>query len=504
MVRAALGASAGRIVRQLLTESMLLAVVAGAAGATIAAWGVTALLKLIPPALRAQLPYSNSLSVDLRTLLFTAALALATGILFGVAPALRARVAALHSALAEDSRTAAGSRNSLRAGLVVGEVAIAVTLLIGSGLLLETLWRVAHADAGFNSHNLLVGNFAAPFSKYNANDKALQLDQQLQGRLSEIPGVAGAALTTDIPLNGANSWLYFQVQGAPVLPIGQQPLAVVHNATPSYLSTLQVPLLAGRMFTDQDDYSAKVQVAVVNQKMASQYLGGKPLGKILRFTSLPNIPPMEVVGVVADVKESFLDRPDVPAIYLPAAQSPMAAGALVLRTQGDPNNFVPAVREALASVDRDIAVYNTSSMDERIAGSNSMFLRRMPALLVGVFASLALLLSSIGIYGVISYGVVRRTREFGVRMALGATSGAVVRLVLRSGARLTLLGILIGLVTGCVAAQLASSLLFGVKPFDLTVLAATAAAVALVSLTAAFLPAMRAARLQPLSALRHE
>jgi putative ABC transport system permease protein len=421
------------------------------------------------------------------------------GVLFGLAPALRRETAALHLDLAEAGRGAAGSHRRIRDLLVVGEVATAAALLVGSALLVESLLRVVNVDPGFNRHNLLVMNYSLP---PESNGDAFLRDALRN--ISALPGVVSVAATSVPPLScsGPCNTSRFQVENEPAVSTANQPEANNRQVTAGYFQTLQAQLLQGRQFTERDMQQDAPLVAIVNRTLANKYYGGSPIGKHFTFTCCPGQKPREIIGVVADIQEGALGSEQLPALYTPSRAS--GANALMVRTVGDPANYVPSIRKTLLSINSKTVVFRPSTLDRIVETSMPMFLRRLPAVLVAVFGGLALLLAAIGIYGVLSYSVAQRTREFGIRMALGAGARDLLRIVLNSGLKLILCGLGIGLVAAAALSRLAVSMLFGVRAIEPLTYAAVAIVVGLIATAATLVPALRAARLDPLDALRYE
>ena len=514
-IRSALGASRSRITRQFLTESIVLSVLAGAAAIVVATFGVSALGAMVPQQVRASMPFLERLQINLPVLLFTFGVATVSGMIFGLAPALRAARANLHVELANDTRTSTGKQR-LRDLLVVGEAALAAMLVVGSGLLVSSMWRLVNVDPGFNRHNLLTVGYQPPPARYqdpppadpNAPQRSTKLiayQRSVQEKVAAIPGVTGvAALVGPLPLScdGCNT-VRFRPQGYPAPTGAKQPEGNIRVVTDDYFRVLQARLLKGRNFSEQDtDISPRV--VIVNRALAEQYFGGDALRKTLTFTFSPTQKPREIVGVVENMKQGFFDQPETPTLYLPFAQSANPGGTLIIRTAGDPATAAESVRQALLSIDGDTAVFRITTLDANVESSTAMFLRRLPALLVTIFGGLALLLAAIGVYGVVAYSVAQRTREFGIRMALGASTGDVMRMVMSRGARLAAMGALIGLAGAAVLVKVEARLVFGLRAADAAAFLLAAALIAFISLLASYVPARRAARLDPLAALRHE
>jgi putative ABC transport system permease protein len=503
-IRNALGASPRRIIRQFLTESVLLGMISGAAGLLLAVWGVSLLADSVPKAVREGVPFLTRLPINGTVLGFAMAISLLTGVLFGLAPALRISATNLRAALSDDSRTTAGGRQGLRDLLVIAEVGLAAMLLVGAGLLLQSLWRVVNTDPGFNRQNLLTMRYALPPGTYKEDAKVIAYERAAEEKIAGLPGVQGVAVGNILPLtcNGCNT-VRFRVQGQAPVESAVQPEGNIRVITPSYFGVLQARMLKGRQFTDADGEKSP-KVVIVNRALADEYYGGDAVGKTLTFTYAPNQPAREIVGLVGDVKETSLDTPNKPALYLPFAQDPSNFASVLVRTSGDPLAAAESVRQTMLSIEQQTAIFNPSSMELQISNSMPVFLRRLGARLVSLFGWLALLLAAIGIYGVVSYSVAQRTREFGVRMALGARAEDVLRLVMGRAARLVIPGIVAGLVGAAALAKIASRMLYGVRPTDVFTFAAATVLVATVALLASYIPARRAARLHPLDALRYE
>jgi predicted permease len=501
-VRAALGARRIRVVRQMLTESMVLGLGGAILGVPLAMWA----LKLFISLNAADLPRIQSAGLDVTVLAFTAAIAIVTSIIFGLAPALRASSPNLTEFMKEGrGTTAGGSHQRLRGALVVVETTLGLTLLVVAGLLLRSFHRLLSVDPGLNPHGVLTLTFDLPDKKYS-DQQQIEFYTQLLPRLQTIPGVVSAAAVTPLPLSGNGAIITFQIEGRPV-PKAEEPAADIKVATPNYFHTMNIPLLSGRDFTEHDTDKAP-GVVIVNQAFAQRYFPNENvLGKrITPGASNSGEPkPREIIGVVANVKGRKLDVEDVPEYYIPDTQLNFGSMTFCLRTSVEPHSIASAVRSVVSSTDPDLPLYDIKTMDEYL--SATLATPRFQAMLLEAFAGLALLLTAVGLYGVIAYAVALRTHEIGVRITLGATPANVVRMVLKSGLRLTAIGVAAGIVLSLIGARFAtsfSSLLFGVKPTDFLTFAAVATIVALVSLLACYIPAYRASKVDPMIALRYE
>jgi putative ABC transport system permease protein len=497
-IRTAMGASRLRLARQLLTESSLLALTGGASGLLIAAWGVKLIAALDP----ANFPRINEVNIDGRALTFALIVSLLTGVLFGLAPALQLPNHGLYETLKEGGRGAAGVRRGrLRQALVVFEVALALVLLVGAGLLGASFLRLMKVDPGLDSTNVLTVNLNLSSSKYPNGQRQTAVLRQILERVSAAPGVRSAGLTSTLPFTGGPA-TNFEIEGRPPAEVGQAPIADIRIVDANYFRTLSIPLRAGRLFAESDGAEAP-RVMVINEEMARRHWPNEnPIGR--RVTMKDWGPPLtgEIVGVVGDVKADGLDSSTRPMIYWPYPQFPGVFNALVIRAEGDPMNIVAAVKSQVWSVEREQPLSGIQPMEEVIAVSIAP--RRFNMLLLGIFAALALMLAAVGIYGVISYTVAQRTREIGVRMALGARRADVLKLVVRQGMSLALAGIGAGLAASFALTRLMANLLFGVSPSDPLTFGAIASLLGSVALLACYLPARRATKVDPLVALRSE
>ncbi len=500
-IRAALGAARRRIIGQLLTESLLLALTGGAIGLLLAVWGNSLLVSLIPR----EVPRIGDTSLDARILLFTLAISVVTGVIFGLVPALQASRFDLNQSLKDGGRdTAAGvGQNRLRGLLVVSEVAIALVLLIGAGLLMKSFGRLLNVAPGFNPDKVLTMEVQLadlPPSRYENHEEQAKFFEQLFERLQSLPGVENAGGVLSVPLSGASESTEVLLEDQATTSNAERPEADYTIVTPNYFSTLQIPLLKGRQFTPQDKSGAP-RVIIINDIFAARVWPRQdPIGK--RFRVGFEKEPREVVGVVGSIKQAALDAEARPAMYLPHAQSPTNLLTVLVRTTGEPMSMAAAVREQVRAIDADVPVTHVQTM-EKVLGA-SVAQPRFSMLLVALFAGLALILSTVGIYGVMAYSVSRRAHEIGVRMALGAGAGEVLKLVLKDGMSLAFAGIGVGLLGAFALTRLMASLLFDISAKDPVTFASVAAFLAVVAFIACYIPARRATKVDPLIALRNE
>src|SRR5215207_9429456 len=497
-VRTALGASRLRIVRQLLTESVLLSIVSGLIGLGLSIWLVKLLIAISP----ANSPRVDEIGIDLRVFGFTFGVTVLAGLLFGLFPALQTSRPNLNEMLKDSGRRGSdsGGRNRIGSLLIVSEIALSFVLLAGAGLLIKSFLHLREINPGFNADNVLVMRLSLPPGKYERGEPRAQIYKQLIDSVKAAPGVQSAGAILSLPLGGDTFGVGRGVirEGRPATPEEQsnaQHLAV----TPDYFQTLQIPVKAGRAFTDHDNFQS-TKVVIVNEAMARQlWPGENPVGK--RFSIWRDEKfPREVVGVVGNTKSS-LDEEAGHQMYVPYAQDPTWSSlSLVVRTAGEPGALAGTVREAIRAVDKGVPTYNLKTMDDVISTSNAP--RRIPMLLLSAFAGVAMLLAMLGIYGVTSYYVTQRTHEIGVRMALGAQVEDVLKLVLKRAMVLAVIGIGIGVAGAIAVTRYLTSLLFGVKPIDVWTFVGVALILGLVVLIACVVPARRAARIDPLEALR--
>jgi predicted permease len=502
-IRAALGASRWRVVRQFLTESIVLSLVGGAAGLLIAYWGVPALVSALPQSQLNAMPFLTTLSLDARILTFSFALSLFTGVVFGLAPALQSSRLDLNEVLKEGGRnSAAGASHRLRSAMVVTEIALAVVLLVGAGLMMKSLLRLLQTNVGFRTENLLTMTVVLPAKKFTEPNQMINAFQQLQERAQSLPGVWGAGTVDILPLNGGNTTRFY-VDGDPVPAPGKEIESNLRVVSDTYFKTLGVPMIAGRMF-DERDAPDKPGVVIIGKTIADRLFPGRdPIGRKIRYPSIQS-PPDTIVGVVGDVKITGLDEAIRPVLYYPFRQSAAPFANLVVRTDADPIALTNSIRNEIRNLEPDTAILNVNSMDQMIAQTPASFMRRFPALLISIFAVVALLLASIGIYGVVSYSVSQQTHYIGVRMALGASPSDILRMVLKQGLVLALAGVAIGICAAFGLMRLLRTLLFEVSTNDATTFTLVASVLFVVALLACYLPARRATRVDPLVALRYE
>ena len=495
-VRAALGAGRFRIIRQLLVESFLLAGMGAAAGLVLAIWGVDLLMALKPE----NLLKLQTVTMDGRVLGFAAAVSLLTGILFGLAPAWQLSKPNLQLALkANDRSVTAGGR--LRGLLVVSEIALALVILIGAGLLLKSFVRLLNVSPGFEAGNLVTMMVPAAGAKYAQEESVRQFYGQVLERVSKVPGVEAAGIVSNLPLSGNGDRISFHIEEKPLLNPANAPSLERYGISPDYLRTMRIRLLRGRDFAEQDNANVPL-VAMISETAARKFWPGEdPLGKSVRLGAITN-PIRTIVGIVSDVQHQGLeDAPDT-QIYVPHAQWTDSFMQLAVRTTNDPTSVVAAIRHEISAVDKDIPIYQIATMHKLLATTTAQ--RRFTLLLSGIFAGLSLLLAGVGIYSVIAYAVAHRTHEIGIRMALGAQMRDVLQLVLRQGMKLALAGVALGVIASLGLTHFMKSLLFGVRATDPITFAAIALLLAIVALLACWIPARRATKVDPMIALRYE
>jgi len=498
-VRAALGASRTAIVRQLLAESLLLAIISGAVGIFAGYAGVRALLALNHGTV-SQL--SAGIGMDWRVLLFTLTISLASGVLFGLAPAAQLSRADLNSVLRDDSRAASGSRRSASSQnlLVVAQVALSMILLIGSGLLIRSFARLLNAPLGFDPDRVVAMQINLPPSKYAAPAQMVSFYNELLRQTQTLPGVSAVAISSALPPQATRLGPIL-AEGQPVVPVAHRPFVNIQTISPGYAKVLRVPLERGREFTPEDNQTVPTY-AIVNQAFVRRFWPSEnPIGKHIWLGTLPK--PLEVVGVFGDIKNNGLAAESAPELMLPFPSLPWSHLRLSLRAAGgNPMSLVSAVRARLARIDANLPVMHAATLAEILADSRAQ--SRFTVALFAIFSAVALILALVGIYGVISYAVAQRTQELGIRMALGATRADVLKLVLGRALALASAGIAIGLIAPFTLTPLMSSLLYKISPADPLTLAASAVLFLLAALLASYIPARRAMRIDPADALRYE
>jgi putative ABC transport system permease protein len=501
-IRSALGADRMRVIRQLLTESLLLSGVGGAFGLLLAVWGTKALLALGPKNMLG----TTAVVVDWRVLAFTMIVSLGTGVLFGLGPSLVALAQNLNVTLKEGCRDASGGArgNRLRAVLVVTEMSLAVILLVGAGLCVRSFYRLNSVDPGFNSHNLLTLRLSLPNSGYADDAKKIAFFQQFRERVAALPGVVAASADSWLPFTTLGAATGFQIEGRPPLADADQPVTDVRVIEPDYFRAMGIPLLAGREFSAQEA-SVLSHVVIVNQALVNENFSGEnPIGKRISIgMGGPSVGhPSLIVGVVGDVKHEGLNTATRSMVYWPHPELPFSFMTFVIRTSGNPLALVGAIRQQVKLLDPNLPVSNIATMEQLM--SDSVAQTRFSTLLLGIFALVAIVLASVGIYGVTSYAVTARQHEIGVRMAIGAQPADVKRMFIRHGIGLTLTGLGLGLAAAFALTKLMAGLLFNISPHDPLTFVAMAAVLLVVAMLACYIPARRATRVDPLVALRYE
>ena len=506
-IRAAMGAKRARIIRQLLTESVLLSVLGGLLGLLLALWGTKLLVVSMPQSSVSTLLGMSKIGIDWRVLGFTLIISLITGLAFGLAPALQVSKVDLNETLKEGGRGTAGNLRGrrLRGLLVITEVGLSLVLLIGAGLMLKSFTRLLSVNPGFDPNNVVAMDMALPQTKYANDQQVNAFYQKTLEHVRGVPGVQFVGVTSNLPLGGSNKVRGFEIEGQTAVPGRAAPAANYRVTDGDYFRVLNIPLLKGRYFNEQDT-EGRPGVALINETMAKRYLPNEdPMGKRIRRLGPPGSPPLpwrEIVGVVKDIRTSSLAVTPRPEMYVPYSQEATPELTLVVRGNTDPLRLVPAVRSEILSLDRELPVYNVMTMNEVI--TNSVFLTRFSMYLLALFGVVALVMAAVGIYSVMSYSVTQRQHEIGIRMALGAVPRDVVKLIVRQGLSLALVGVAAGLVAAFVVMRLLSSLLYGVSSTDLLTFGATALVLVAVGFVASYFPARRATKVDPMIALRYE
>ncbi|HEY8227944.1 MAG TPA: ABC transporter permease [Pyrinomonadaceae bacterium] len=501
-IRTALGASRLRVVRQLFTESTLLALAGGGVGLLLSIWGVPLITRLLPR----EFPRLSEIQMDWRVLGFTLTVSVLTGFLFGLAPALHITRFGVQDAMKESSHGAGGSvyRSRLRHALIVAEVALSVVLLAGAGLLFRSFMQLQSVNAGFTPEEVLTGRLAPSGERFRTDTDYINYYQQVLSRIAMVPGVREAGVINTLPLQKGPTFR-FRVEGRPPLTIDKWQPANYRSVSPNYFHVMNIPVLQGRSFMDRDNEQAPT-VLMVNQSLVEKNFSGENvIGKRVNFgrTDSNNQPVwFEIVGVVADVKNQELKEPAEPEVYFSSLQSPFEAMSMVIRGTVEPNSLVSVVRQAVAEVDKTVPVADLEPMERLV--TESVMQPRFNMVLLGLFSAIALLLSAAGIYGVTAYSVTQRTHELGIRIALGAQLSDVLRLILKQGVTVILVGLSIGLVVAFALTRLLKSLLFGVTATDPLTFVVIASLLSSVALIACYIPARRATKVDPLVALRYE
>jgi putative ABC transport system permease protein len=498
-IRTALGASRRRIVSQLLVESLLLSLAGGASGLLLALWGMDLLVAAGP----ADIPRVGQVGLDARVLAFTLLISVLTGIAFGLAPALQASRPDLTDALKEGSRgaTEGPRRSRMRSTLVVAEVAVSLVLLIGAGLLIRSFARLMQTDPGFDPARVVALDLPLSRLRYDTEEKQTAFFAQLVGRVRGMPNVEAAGLVNNLPLGNSIDELTFNIEGRPPYPPGAMPVADYTVASPGYFDALKIPLRSGRMLTEHDD-ARSPHVALVSEALARKYFAGEnPIGR--RLVPDEAVPPLEIVGIVGDARRTSLASEAEPEFYVPFGQAAQRRMNLVVRSgTGGAASMTAALRGAVAEQDKDQLIWQTRTLDQLVAASVAG--RRFNMTLLALFASVAMLLAALGLYGVMAYSVTRRTHEIGVRMALGARGSDVLRMVVGQGMRLAVVGVAVGLVAAFAVTRVLASLLYGVTATDPLTFAGLAGLLGAVAFLASYIPARRATKVDPMVALRYE
>ncbi len=498
-IRTALGASRAKLIRQLLTESLILSLIGGALGLLLAFWLVDVIVAFSP----AGTPRIDEVAIDKTVLGFTLLVAVATGLIFGLVPALETTRPDFGQSLKEGKGTDAASGGKVvRNTLVVVEVALALMLLIGAGLLIKSFAKLLNVDPGFNASNVLTLRLNLPRTRYPEGQHVAAFYSDLINRVKNMPGVESVGAASSLPLAGPNTDASFFIEGRPAPSPGESPAAWYSLVTGDYFKTMGMRMVNGRAF-DERDHAKAPQVIVINETLARRYWPGEdPVGKLVMTGSSNNPNRREIVGVIADVKHFGIDADVRPTMYFSHAQIPARLMTVTVRTGAEPTSLATAIRGQVWEIDKELAVSNISSMQELVA--TSIAPSRLIVLLLGLFAGLALVLAAVGIYSVIAYGVTQRTREIGIRMALGAQAADVLKLIVGQGMTLALVGVAIGLGLAVALTRFMKGLLYEVDAFDPLTFAAISLLLVGVALLACYIPARRAAKVDPMIALRYE
>jgi putative ABC transport system permease protein len=502
VIRGALGAGRWRLIRQLLTESVLVSLAGGLVAIVLAIWGTSLLVSFKPD----NLPRLAEIGVDSRVLAFTFGVALLTGLIFGLLPAWSASRGRVGDALKEGGRsaTAGSARQRLRSTFVVVELAVALVLLVGAGLLIKTFWKLRSVEPGFNPDHVVTMRVELPETRYKEVAPQSRFRSQILQRINSLPGVQ-AAMVSELPLSGDSLDHDFLIENRPPIAPGDEPSLMTRSVMGDYFKVLQIPLKAGRDFGPQDFDEHAPLVGIANEAMIRQYFQNEdPIGKRVRWARNPQVEWITIVGVAGDVKHFGLDLPEQPGLYTPYTQiSPWKRWtSIVARTQADPGSMAQSIKQQIWKVDSQLPVTRVETMSE--VAAESFAARRFNMSLLTLFAALALVLAAIGIYGVMSYAVTQRTQEIGIRMALGARTVDVLKLVIRNGMLLVIIGVALGLSGAIALTRLMRTMLFGVTPTDGVTIGVVSIVLIGVALLACFIPARRATKVDPLEALRYE
>jgi putative ABC transport system permease protein len=501
-IRLAVGASRRRLIRQFLIESTVLSMTGGLFGLLVAFWGIDALRAVLPE----DVPRLEQIGIDTAVLAFTLSVSFLTGILLGIIPALQATKPDVVEALKEGAQSLAGSRhrNRVRSLLVVLEVALALVLLIGAGLMMKSFWRLREVRPGFDAHNLVTMQITLPEKKYEEEEKRVGFFQALVERVESTPGVLSAGIATNPPITD-DSRTDLTIEGRPPRAYGEEQTASYGSVSPGYFNAMGIPLIRGRAFT-AEDRADSMPVVIVSSKFANRFFPGvDPIGKRIHQGGEDDedVPWMTIVGIVGDVRHYGLNKEASQEMYMPFAQRPEAEATLVVRSaSGNPLGLVPTIRGEVEAIDKDQPIFGVQTMEQLL--SDSVSPERLSVTLLGLFAALAFVLACVGIYGVISYTVTQRTHEIGVRIALGASARDILRLVVGQGMRMVAIGLVVGLIASFALTRVMASLLFNVSATDPATFIIVSSLLAIVAFFASFIPARRATRVDPMVALRYE
>jgi putative ABC transport system permease protein len=501
-IRMALGGSRWRLLRQLLTESLVLAFLGGGLGLLFSVWGIEFIKGGIPPGFTQFIPGWEKLRLDTEVLLFTLVVTLLTGAVFGLAPALQSTRVNLNESLKESGKNASSgaSRNRLRSLLVISEIALSLVLLVGAGLMIRSFVHLIRSDLGVNPANVLTMELSIPRLKYPEEQQRINFYQELVERIQNLPGVEQAAAANYIPMGRSSSSSNFRIEGQAAPPKGKEPFADFRVITPRYFEAIGTPVRQGRVFTEQDKRDAP-QVVIINERLARRYFSaGDALGKRLVISDKEGA--LEIVGIAADVKNEDLDEEADMTVYRPFLQQPWWSMALVVKTSADPTQLASTVRNEVRAIDPEQPVFNIKTMQQVI--EEGIAPKRLSMLLLGFFACGALLLAAVGIYAVMSYAVTSRAHEIGIRMALGAQPRDILRLIVSQGLLLTLIGVGLGLGGALLLTRAMTEILYGVKATDPLTFGGLTLLLSAVALLACYVPARRATRVDPMVALRYE